>query len=599
MAKKTEKLSPEVRSRTLRRLLGYSRPLIPAAVGALIMAAISIVAAHFIPELVGDAIDLAIGRGNVDMPGILRILAIVPVLAVVSALFDWLVRLVGLRIGAVMTRDVRSDCIRKIEKLPLSYLDSHRSGDILSRVVADVDKMSDGLATGITQLYSSALSIICTMVFMIRINYKVALVVALLTPVSMIVAAFISKQTFSLFHEQSKLAARQTAIIDESVSGGAVIKAYSRESAVSEDFNEINREYVRTATRAVFYSSITNPSTRFVNSMVYCGVALVAGLASLTNPLVTAGQISTLLYYSHNYAKPFNELSDVMAELQSSLASAARIFELLDTPSEQEDPADAAVIDPQSTIGAICAKDVAFSYTDRPFMEGINFDVKPGMRVAVVGPTGCGKTTLINLFMRFYETNGGSITVDGRDISHITRQSLRSSFGMVLQDTWLRAGSVRDNIAMGRPDATDAEIEAAARAAHAHSFIKRLPNGYDTILGEDGGQLSQGQKQLLCISRVMLALPPMLILDEATSSIDTRTEIKIQKAFAELMRGRTSFIVAHRLNTIKNADLILVMKDGHIIERGTHDELMQAGGFYADLYGAQFRSAQMLSLIHI
>lgn len=593
MAKKTEKLSPEVRSRTLRRLLGYSRPLIPAAVGALIMAAISIVAAHFIPELVGDAIDLAIGRSNVDMPGILRILAIVPVLAVVSAVFDWLVRLVGLRIGAVMTRDVRSDCIRKIEKLPLSYLDLHRSGDILSRVVADVDKMSDGLATGITQLYSSALSIICTMVFMIRINYKVALVVALLTPVSMIVAAFISKQTFSLFHEQSKLAARQTAIIDESVSGGAVIKAYSRESAVSEDFNEINREYVRTATRAVFYSSITNPSTRFVNSMVYCGVALVAGLASLTNPLVTAGQISTLLYYAHNYAKPFNELSDVMAELQSSLASAARIFELLDTPSEQEDLADAAVIDPQSTIGAICAKDVAFSYTDRPFMEGINFDVKPGMRVAVVGPTGCGKTTLINLFMRFYETNGGSITVDGRDISHITRQSLRSSFGMVLQDTWLRAGSVRDNIAMGKPDATDAEIEAAARAAHAHSFIKRLPNGYDTILGEDGGQLSQGQKQLLCISRVMLALPPMLILDEATSSIDTRTEIKIQKAFAELMRGRTSFIVAHRLNTIKNADLILVMKDGHIIERGTHDDLMQADGFYADLYGAQFRSAQM------
>lgn len=592
MAKKTEKLSPEVRSRTLRRLLSYSRPLIPAAIGALIMAAISIVAAHFIPELVGDAIDLAIGQGNVDMPGILKILAVVPILAVVSAVFDWLVRLVGLRIGAVMTRDVRSDCIRKIEKLPLSYLDSHRSGDILSRVVADVDKMSDGLATGITQLYSSALSIICTMVFMIRINYRVALVVALLTPVSMVVAAFISKQTFSLFHEQSKLAARQTAIIDESVSGGAVIKAYSRESAVSEDFNEINREYVHTATRAVFYSSITNPSTRFVNSMVYCGVALVAGLTSLVNPLVTAGQISTLLYYAHNYAKPFNELSDVMAELQSSLASAARIFELLDTPSEQEDPADAAVIAPQSTIGAICAKDVAFSYTERPFMEGINFDVKPGMRVAVVGPTGCGKTTLINLFMRFYETNGGSITVDGRDVSHITRQSLRSSFGMVLQDTWLRAGSVRDNIAMGKPDATDAEIEAAARAAHAHSFIKRLPNGYDTILGEDGGQLSQGQKQLLCISRVMLALPPMLILDEATSSIDTRTEIKIQKAFAELMRGRTSFIVAHRLNTIKNADLILVMKDGHIIESGTHDELMQAGGFYADLYGAQFRSAQ-------
>lgn len=593
MAKKTEKLSPEVRSRTLKRLLGYSRPLIPAAIGALIMAAISIVAAHFIPELVGDAIDLAIGRGNVDMQGIIKILAVIPILAVISAVFDWLVRLVGLRIGAMMTRDVRSDCIRKIEKLPLSYLDSHRSGDILSRVVADVDKMSEGLATGITQLYSSALSIICTMVFMIRINYKVALVVALLTPVSMVVAAFISKQTFSLFHEQSKLAARQTAIIDESISGGAVIKAYSRESAVSEDFNKINREYVQTATRAVFYSSITNPSTRFVNSLVYCGVALVGGLASIANPLVTAGQISTLLYYAHNYAKPFNELSDVMAELQSALASAARVFELLDTPSEQEDLPEAAVIDPQSTVGAITAKNVAFSYTDRPFMENINFDVRPGMRVAVVGPTGCGKTTLINLFMRFYETNGGSITVDGKPIDRITRQSLRASFGMVLQDTWLRAGTVRDNIAMGKPDATDAEIEAAARAAHAHSFIKRLPNGYNTVLGEDGGQLSQGQKQLLCISRVMLALPPMLILDEATSSIDTRTEIKIQKAFAELMRGRTSFIVAHRLNTIKNADLILVMKDGHIIERGTHDELIHSGGFYADLYGAQFRSAQM------
>lgn len=593
MAKKTEKLSPEVRSRTLKRLLGYSRPLIPAATGALVMAAISIIAAHFIPELVGDAIDLAVGCGNVDMQGILKILAVIPILAVVSAVFDWLVRLVGLRIGAIMTRDVRSDCIRKIEKLPLSYLDSHRSGDILSRVIADVDKMSEGLATGITQLYSSALSIICTMVFMIRINYKVALVVALLTPVSMVVAAFISKQTFSLFHEQSKLAARQTAIIDESVSGGAVIKAYSREQAVAEDFNNINREYVRTATRAVFYSSITNPSTRFVNSLVYCGVALVGGLTSLANPLVTAGQISTLLYYAHNYAKPFNELSDVMAELQSALASAARVFELLDTQDEPDDVSNASVIDPQSTVGAVSAQNVAFSYGERPFMDGINFDVKPGMRVAIVGPTGCGKTTLINLFMRFYDTNGGSITVDGKDIGYITRQSLRASFGMVLQDTWLRAGTVRDNIAMGKPNATDAEIEAAARAAHAHSFIKRLPNGYNTILGEDGGQLSQGQKQLLCISRVMLALPPMLILDEATSSIDTRTEIKIQKAFAELMRGRTSFIVAHRLNTIKNADLILVMKDGHIIERGTHNELMNAGGFYADLYGAQFKSAQM------
>ena len=370
------------------------------------------------------------------------------------------------------------------------------------------------------------------------------------------------------------------------------MKAYSREDAIAADFDRLNEEYRKTATRAVFYSSITNPSTRFVNSLVYCGVALAGGLMAVANPLVTAGQISTLLYYAHNYAKPFNELSDVIAELQSSLASAARVFELLDTPDEPDDIPSAVAIDPASVKGSVAAENAAFSYTERPFMEGIDFDVKPGMRVAVVGPTGCGKTTLINLFMRFYETTGGSITVDGRNIREITRGSLRASFGMVLQDTWLKSGTVRENIAMGKPDATDAEIEAAARASHAHSFIKRLPKGYDTVLNEDGGQLSQGQKQLLCISRVMLALPPMLILDEATSSIDTRTEIKIQKAFAELMRGRTSFIVAHRLNTIKNADMILVMKDGKIIERGTHDELMSAGGFYAGLYGAQFKSAE-------
>ena len=552
----------------------------------------SIVAAHFIPVLVGDAIDLAVGVGNVDMAGILKILTIIPLLALLSAVFDWLVRLAGLRLGAAVTRDIRADCIRKIEKLPLSYLDSHRTGDTLSRMIADVDRMSEGLVTGITELYSSALSIIVTLVFMIVINYKVALVVALLTPLSMLVAAFISKRTFSLFHEQSTLAAKQTSVIDESVSGGLVVKAYSREDAIAADFDRLNEEYRKTATRAVFYSSITNPSTRFVNSLVYCGVALAGGLMAVANPLVTAGQISTLLYYAHNYAKPFNELSDVIAELQSSLASAARVFELLDTPDEPDDIPSAVAIDPASVKGSVAAENAAFSYTERPFMEGIDFDVKPGMRVAVVGPTGCGKTTLINLFMRFYETTGGSITVDGRNIREITRGSLRASFGMVLQDTWLKSGTVRENIAMGKPDATDAEIEAAARASHAHSFIKRLPKGYDTVLNEDGGQLSQGQKQLLCISRVMLALPPMLILDEATSSIDTRTEIKIQKAFAELMRGRTSFIVAHRLNTIKNADMILVMKDGKIIERGTHDELMSAGGFYAGLYGAQFKSAE-------
>ena len=591
MAEK-KKLSAEERNRTLVRLLKYCKPLLPVAAGALLLAAVSIVAAHFIPVLVGDAIDLALGKGQVDMPGIPKILSVIPLLAVLSALFDWLVRIAGTRLSAAVTRDIRADCIRKIERLPLSYLDSHRTGDTLSRMIADVDRMSEGLLTGITELYSSVLSIIVTLVFMLVINYKVALVVALLTPLSMLVAGFIAKRTFSLFREQSVLAARQTAIIDESVAGMGVVKAYSRENALSEDFEKLNEEYRRTATRAVFYSSITNPATRFVNSLVYCGVALAGGLMAVANPLVTAGEISCLLYYAHSYAKPFNELSGVIAELQSALACASRVFELLDTPDEPSDAPDAVDIDPANVRGAVRADNVGFSYTDKPFMSGIDFDVKQGMRVAVVGPTGCGKTTLINLFMRFYETDAGTITVDGRSIRNITRGSLRASFGMVLQDTWLKSGTVRENIAMGKPDATDAEIEAAARASHAHSFIKRLPQGYDTVLSEDGSQLSQGQKQLLCISRVMLALPPMLILDEATSSIDTRTEIKIQKAFAELMRGRTSFIVAHRLNTIKNADLILVMKDGKIIERGTHDELMSAGGFYADLYGAQFRSVE-------
>ena len=558
MAEK-KKLSAEERNRTLVRLLKYCKPLLPVAAGALLLAAVSIVAAHFIPVLVGDAIDLALGKGQVDMPGILKILSVIPLLAVLSALFDWLVRIAGTRLSAAVTRDIRADCIRKIERLPLSYLDSHRTGDTLSRMIADVDRMSEGLLTGITELYSSVLSIIVTLVFMLVINYKVALVVALLTPLSMLVAGFIAKRTFSLFREQSVLAARQTAIIDESVAGMGVVKAYSRENALSEDFEKLNEEYRRTATRAVFYSSITNPATRFVNSLVYCGVALAGGLMAVANPLVTAGEISCLLYYAHSYAKPFNELSGVIAELQSALACASRVFELLDTPDEPSDAPDAVDIDPAKVKGAIRADNVGFSYTDKPFMSGIDFDVKQGMRVAVVGPTGCGKTTLINLFMRFYETDAGTITVDGRSIRNITRGSLRASFGMVLQDTWLKSGTVRENIAMGKPDATDAEIEAAARASHAHSFIKRLPQGYDTVLSEDGSQLSQGQKQLLCISRVMLALPPMLILDEATSSIDTRTEIKIQKAFAELMRGRTSFIVAHRLNTIKNADLILVM----------------------------------------
>ncbi|MCQ2353471.1 MAG: ABC transporter ATP-binding protein/permease [Clostridia bacterium] len=594
--KKVPKLTREQRRKTIKNLLIFARPFLPLFVLAFIFAAASSIMAHYIPVLVGEAIDNMADMGKVDFAEIESILPIILILTLGGAALDWIIRLIGNRAGASISRDIRSACIRKLERLPLSYLDSHPAGDTLSRVIADTDHLSEGLLTGMLELYSSVLGIIVTLVFMLSINVKVGLVVALLTPLSMLVSAFIAGRTFSLFREQSVMQAKQTALLDESVSGRDVISAFSHEADSLAEFDVLNEEYRRTATKATFFSSITNPATRFVNSLVYCGVALVGGLIAITSGgSFSAGQLSCLLTYSHNYAKPFNELSGVVTELQGALASAMRVFEFLETPDETPDAPDSTPLTDTEISGGVTSTNVYFSYTDKPFMENLNFSVCSGQRVAIVGPTGCGKTTLINLLMRFYEVTGGAIRIGERDIREVPRDSLRADFGMVLQDTWLSSGTVRDNIVMGKPDATDEEVERAARAAHAHTFISKLPQGYDTILGEDGGKLSQGQKQLLCITRVMLALPPMLILDEATSSIDTRTEIKISEAFAQIMRGRTSFIVAHRLNTIKNADLILVMRDGCIVEQGTHDELMsRKGGFYAELYGAQFKGIKSI-----
>ena len=588
--KKTSKLSKAEQKYVIGRLLGFAKRFIPLFIIAFIFAAASSFMAHYIPVLVGNGIDLIIEAGKVDFDGIAKILPVIFALAVAGAALDWFVRLIATRAGTMIVRDIRAEAVRKLQRLPVSYFDSHASGDILSRIISDTDRLSEGLLTGLIQLYSSVLGIVITLVFMIIIDWKVALIVAILTPMSMFVAGFIASRTFSLFKKRSATSAEQTALLDEAVGGREVITAFSHQKDSLAAFDEINERYRKVTTNAVYFSSITNPATRFVNNLVYFGVALVSALLSIgTGSTITPGGISTLLTYASNYAKPFNELSGVVTELQSSLASALRIFELLDAEEMTPDAEDAAEISAETLSGRLEAHSLAFSYTDKPFMENMNFWAKPGQRIAIVGPTGCGKTTLVNLFMRFYEPTGGSIEVDGKDISKIARKSLRSCFGMVLQDTWLSSGTIRENIAMGRPDASDDEVIAAAKAAHAHSFIKRLPQGYDTPLGEDGGRLSQGQKQLLCIARVMLCLPPMLILDEATSSIDLRTEIKINRAFGELMEGRTSFIVAHRLNTIKNADCILVMRDGKIVEQGNHEELLAKNGFYAELYGAQFK----------
>ncbi len=589
---KTPKLTRSEQTWVVKKLLKFAKPFLPLFVIAFIFAAASAFMSHYIPVLVGDGIDLIVKPGEVDFDGIAKLLPIILILAVGGAVLDWLIRLIANKAGASIVRDIRAACIRKIQKLPVSYFDKRSTGDVLSRIIADTDRLAEGLLTGIIELYSSVLGIIITLVFMFIINWQVALVVGVLTPMSMLVATFIATKTFSLFRRRSELAAEQTAVIDEAVSGREVISAFSHQRESLEKFDEINERYRKTATRAVFFSSLTNPATRFVNSLVYCGVALTSALISIaTGGAVSAGEISCLLTYSSNYAKPFNELSGVIAELQSSLASAMRVFEFLEEKEMDTLGESAELIDPEKIEGELVANGLCFSYTDKPFMVGLNFSAKPGDRIAIVGPTGCGKTTLVNLFMRFYDPTSGTVAIDGTDITKSERENVRASFGMVLQDTWLSSGTVRENLIMGNPEATDEEIEAAARAAHAHSFISRLPQGYDTPLGEDGGILSQGQKQLLCIARVMLALPPMLILDEATSSIDTRTEIKISDAFAKMMDGRTSFIVAHRLGTIKNADCILVMKDGLIIEQGTHAELMARGGFYSSLYGAQFKNS--------
>ena len=588
-AKAKAKLTPEQRKATLTRVLHKIRPYSLFVVCSLIVAAVSVAAQLYIPILCGDAIDLMLGKGNVDFAGVGRIIVEVLVVAVVAAFAQWLLSVCNNRITFSVSRDLRNEALRKIQTLPLSYLDSHPSGDIVSRMVADVDTFADGLLMGFTQLFSGVLTILGTLLFMLSENVVITLVVVCITPLSLLVASFLAKRSYKYFQGQSSVRGEQTALVNEMIEGQKVVQAFGHEAESLDAFDEVNGRLQDVSLKAIFFSSMTNPATRFVNNIVYAGVGLVGALYAVSGG-ITIGQLSVFLNYANQYTKPFNEISGVVTELQNALACAARVFELLDADDQIPEAENAAVLQPD---GHVQLEDVSFRYLpDRPLIEGLSLDVKPGQRIAIVGPTGCGKTTLINLLMRFYDVNGGAIKVSGTDIRSVTRASLRGSYGMVLQDTWLLAGTVRENIAYGKPDATLDEVVAAAKAAHADSFIRRLPEGYDTVIAEDGGNISQGQKQLLCIARVMLCLPPMLILDEATSSIDTRTEVRIQKAFARMMQGRTSFIVAHRLSTIREADVILVMKDGHIVEQGNHDELLAAGGFYAKLYNSQFEGVE-------
>ena len=588
-AKAKAKLTPEQRKATLTRVLHKIRPYSLFVVCSLIVAAVSVAAQLYIPILCGDAIDLMLGKGNVDFADVGRIIVEVLVVAVVAAFAQWLLSVCNNRITFSVSRDLRNEALRKIQTLPLSYIDSHPSGDIVSRMVADVDTFADGLLMGFTQLFSGVLTILGTLLFMLSENVVITLVVVCITPLSLLVASFLAKRSYKYFQGQSSVRGEQTALVNEMIEGQKVVQAFGHEAESLDAFDEVNGRLQDVSLKAIFFSSMTNPATRFVNNIVYAGVGLVGALYAVRGG-ITIGQLSVFLNYANQYTKPFNEISGVVTELQNALACAARVFELLDADDQIPEAENAAVLQPD---GHVQLEDVSFRYLpDRPLIEGLSLDVKPGQRIAIVGPTGCGKTTLINLLMRFYDVNGGAIKVSGTDIRSVTRASLRGSYGMVLQDTWLRAGTVRENIAYGKPDATLDEVVAAAKAAHADSFIRRLPDGYDTVIAEDGGNISQGQKQLLCIARVMLCLPPMLILDEATSSIDTRTEVRIQKAFARMMQGRTSFIVAHRLSTIREADVILVMKDGHIVEQGNHDELLAAGGFYAKLYNSQFEGVE-------
>lgn len=558
---------------------------------SILMAAVTVASSLYVPILIGNAIDYIIGPQNVEFKAITAILSEVGIVIAITALSQWIMNICNNKITYHVTRDIRDEAIEKIEVLPLKYIDGHSYGEVVSRVIADVDQFADGLLMGFTQLFTGVVTILATLIFMLTINWKITLTVVILTPLSLFIARFIAKKTYAMFRLQSETRGEQTAFIDEMISNQKVVQAFCHEDEAMEKFDEINDRLQKCSLRATFFSSLTNPTTRFVNNVVYAAVALTGAIACVKtanapNPF-TVGMLSVFLSYANQYTKPFNEISGVVTELQNALACASRLFELIEEEPQIPDADDAKVL--ENAEGRITLDNVAFSYVpDKKLIEDLTLSVEPGQRVALVGPTGCGKTTIINLLMRFYDVNDGSIQADGTDIRHITRKSLRRNYGMVLQDTWLKSGTIRSNIVMGKPDATDEEVIEAARASHAHSFIKRLPNGYDTVIGEDGGSLSQGQKQLLCITRVMLCLPPMLILDEATSSIDTRTEIKIQEAFARLMQGRTSFIVAHRLSTIREADIILVMRDGHIIEKGNHEELLAKNGFYAKLYNSQF-----------
>lgn len=585
---KTNKLKQQ--KGTLLRVLQYVKPYRVLVIVSLLCACVSAAAQLLIPILTGKAIDQMLGAGQVNLSGVLVFAVWIVVVAALSAVAQQFLATSNNKIAYNISRDLRNAAFHKLQRLPLSYLDAHPSGDLVSRMIADVDTFSDGLLMGFTQLFTGVVLIVGTLTIMLIKNWMIALLVVVLTPLSMFVASFIARKTHHYFTEQARVRGQQTALINELIEGQKVVQSFGHEAASLSDFDCINDELGRVSLNATFFSSLTNPSTRLVNNIIYAAVALVGALSAVGGG-ISVGDLSVFLSYASQYAKPFNEISGVVTELQNALACAARVFSLLDEDDRVPDKENAAVLSPKGTVDL---KDVCFRYVpDRPLIEGFNLHVKPGQRIAIVGPTGCGKTTMINLLMRFYDVNSGAILVDGTDIRNATRHSLRKSFGMVLQDTWLKAGTIRDNIAYGRPDASEEDVIAAAKAAHAHSFIRRLPDGYDTVITENGGNISQGQKQLLCIARVMLGgesgeLPPMLILDEATSSIDTRTEIKIQSAFARLMNGRTSFIVAHRLSTIQEADVILVMKDGHIIEQGTHEELLKKQGFYANLYQSQF-----------
>ena len=572
--------------KTIQKILTYIQKYRLYLIISILLALVTVAFTLYIPILIGRAIDCIVGKGNVNFEKMFPVFSQIAVLTLFTALAQWVMNLVNNKMTYHVARDIRNQAIEKIEVLPLNYLDTHSGGDTLSRIITDVDQFSDGLLMGFTQLFTGVVTIIGTLVFMLSVNPIITVVVVVITPMSLFVARFVSSRTYHLFRLQSEIRGEQTAFIEEMIENQKVVQAYNHQQENQQKFDEINQRLAKSSVKALFFSSLTNPSTRFVNNIVYGGVALSGGLMAIAGSL-TVGSLVTFLSYANQYTKPFNEISGVITELQNALACADRVFELLETPSEISDAENTQL--PEKIKGDIALKQVYFSYTpDRKLIEDFNLQVKSGQRIAIVGPTGCGKTTLINLLMRFYDTISGEIAVDGYEIKSVTRNSLRRNYGMILQETWLKSGTIKENITIGKPNATDEEIIEACKKAHSHNFIKRLPNGYDTVIGEDGGDLSQGQKQLLCISRIMLSLPPMLILDEATSSIDTRTEMRIQNAFQKMMKGRTSFIVAHRLSTVKNADILLVMKDGHIIEQGTHEQLLAQGGFYSNLYNSQF-----------